>query len=150
MGRREEGERYVGWLDKWMMEPVTRRTNISIKQNTYDVVKIRPKTLNPSCPHQSGSFRPQLPLPCFTVSVPVTKPHAQPHRLCTPRPPPSITARNKLLGMHQQAVQMSPPLRSLLNATASNNASSQRPLTTLLASPPGLLPLFAQSHTLWV
>ena len=95
-----------------MMEPITRTTNISIKQNTFDIVKIRPKTLNPSCPHQSGSFC--LPLPCFTVSMPVTKPHAQPHRLCTPRPSPSITARNKLLRMHQQAVQMSPPLRSFL------------------------------------
>ena len=57
---------------------------------------------------------------------------------------PPITARNKLLCMPQPSVQTSPPLRSLLNATASNNASSQSSLTALLTQPACLLPLFSQ------
>ena len=130
-----------------MTVPITRTTNRLIEQNTSDIIKIRPKTLNPSCPsHQSGSFRPQPPLPCFTVSVPVAKPHAQPHRLWTPRPFPINHYWKQTLMHASAAVQTSPPLRSLLNAMASNNASSQSSLTVLLTQPACLLPVSPASY----
>lgn len=49
--------------------------------------------------------------------------------------------------MHASAaVQTSPPLRSLLNAMASNNASSQSSLTVLLTQPACLLPVSPASY----